>query len=92
MDGERLPIIRRCVLLHGMKEERFLTSTLNIALQSGCYSVLGLDQSTAGFAGATTSRYALFGGAARVAFTQISQAQTATINPPTNSNNRFFRC
>ena len=59
-----------------------LPSTLNIALQSGCYSVLDLDQSTAGFAGATTSRYALFGGAARVAFTQISQAQTATINSP----------
>lgn len=48
----------------------------------GCYSVLDLDQSTRGFTGATTSRYALFGGPSQVAFALTSRAATATIDSP----------
>jgi hypothetical protein len=55
-----------------------LLDTLNSTLSQGCYSLLDLDQSTRGFAGNTTSRYALFGGANKVIFTQVSTATAAT--------------
>lgn len=45
------------------------------ALSNGCYSVLDLNQDTAGFNPATTYRYALFGGINTVVFAQISQAR-----------------
>lgn len=63
-----------------------LVSMLNTDLFSGSFSFLDLDQSTQGFFGtnAPSSRYALFGGSNKVAFTLISQA-TQTPNSPINS-------
>lgn len=59
-----------------------LVKAINMYLPQGCYSVLDLDQSTRGFTGATTNRYALFGGAGKLIFAQISQAQSAIIDSP----------
>lgn len=58
-----------------------LPATLNQTFTNGCYSALDLDQSTRGF-GAIKSRYALFGGAGKIAFAKISQAQTASTRAP----------
>lgn len=62
-----------------------LALTLNSQLTQGCYSVLDLDQSTRGFT-STAGRYALFGGADRVAIAQISFA----FNPPALNSAQFI--
>ncbi len=52
-----------------------LITTLRNALAQSSYSVLDLNQSTRGFQGTTTSRYALFGGVEKVAFARTSIAR-----------------
>lgn len=59
-----------------------LVQALNEELSNGSFSVLDLDQSTRGFAGATTSRYTLFGGQNKVVFARTSIANFSTINSP----------
>lgn len=64
-----------------------LTKTINTNMPGGVYSVLDLDQATTCLGAATPFRYALFGGAASVAFalTSSSLAPSApfNINPST---------
>lgn len=59
-----------------------LISHLNTLLPAGSFSYLDLDQSTRGFSGATTQRYALFGGNNAVVFALTSTAFTPTISSP----------
>lgn len=57
-------------------DDTSLLNELNDVLTLGSYSGLDLPQSVRGFTGpgATTSRYALFGGVNQVVFTRISEA------------------
>lgn len=59
-----------------------LNNTFGGSCKSGSCAVLDLDQSTRGFEGNTTARYALFGGQQQVAFALVSQAVTPTITSP----------
>ncbi len=59
-----------------------------VPYNQGCFSVLDLDQFTRGFSDSTSAiltthhRYALFGGADKVAFARISQAYTTKLSSP----------
>ena len=56
-----------------------LVQAVNTSLSKGCYCVLDLDQSTPNMGTATTSRYALFGGAnGKVCFARTSIGYNAT--------------
>lgn len=57
-----------------------LTTRATGFLSTGCYSVLDLDQSTRGFLGTTTQRYALFGGTNKVVFARTSVANDLAVS------------
>lgn len=68
---------------HGTSPEALATQ-LNLALAQGTYSVLDLDQATRGLGRDTASRYALFGGVAKIIFAQTSVSRASGV--PFNKN------
>lgn len=83
VDGATQQIVRVTTWQTGIENTTGLLTRLDNALFNSCSSVLDLDQSTQGFSGtnAPKARFALFGGANKIAFAKISEA-IVTANPP----------
>lgn len=86
IDGQTQQIVRTSSWSSTDATPGSLLNRLNETFGNKCLlgscSVLDLDQATRGFAGNTTSRFALFGGFQTVVFALVSTAFTALVNSP----------